>query len=1293
MAATVATLAIVSALAVGAFRLALELLPQYESQVADTVRAATGLRLSFDSLDARLGWYGPEIYFKGARIVDRDGGVLVTARAGRASLAVLRSIWFRRLEIGRVILESPRLNLLIFPDRHVELVGQAGFAKPPEQPRTQRGLDRIPRGVIEIRDATVAFRDLAAGGASWELTRVDLELSREGSSIALDGRVSLPARLGRSVEFEASASGDLETLRETAWRARVSATDIDVAGWVKLLPRDWPLPSAGRGSFRVSARGQGANVERGRANLQMTGVTLPAPAGHGAVTYRRMAGDATLVHDDGQWRLAGSQVELSLPGAAWKPTDFDLRVGLSDGKLERIGLRAGFLRIDNLTPLATFLPAGGLRERLEAAAPRGVLSNVDVGIVPVGPGRMPDLTGVATFRDVGFAPIGRAPGVTGLDGRFEGHGSDALVVLDASDVEVNWPEKWRSVRPFQHVGGRVEFSRALGGVRVAVDDGQVEAPHGEATARVRMLLRPGETPLMDIAAHARVDDIAIVRDYLPRDRIKAKALQWLDDAFLRGTVTDAELQLTGPAHGFPYREGQGVFRVTADVQDATLHYAPGWPDAAGLNARVEFRGPGMQVDATAGTVGGLAISAASADVDDWRDGFLVVRAETQADAGAACQFLSASPLATKLGDTFARLKASGPLSAQVVLFLPVHDLDQHVATVQGRADGVTLALDGVDAPATAVSGEFWVRNREFYAPKLTGQLLGGPASVTVTSEQQDGDALRTRIEAAGTLDGSRLPRVARLPLNAGLAGRTAWHASWVLQRPGQPDEPMTSSVRIDSDLAGLASGLPAPLAKKPDESRPLSIGIDTEGEDGLLVRASLGRNLRSLLEFRRGDDGLHLSRGTVRLGGGEVGSLPVVPGLHVDGRVPYLSVTDLTSLEWPGPPGRPLQDTLASVSLDVGRLEVLGYEFDAVSGSMRPGNHAWDVDVTSPAARGSLLIPYRFPGDVPLVADLDRLKVSPRVRGGDGEADPRSLPGMRIDVRDLTFLDWRLGHLTARLDHLDDGIELTDFSIDDPAYQASGSGAWKHVDGGTRSSLQLKLQSHDVRNFLRAIAMAPVIEAKNGQLDADVNWPGGPDADVLERISGAAHIQLSSGRMLSVEPGAGRILGLMSLSHLGKRLALDFKDLTGRGLSFDTVKGDFKLDAGDAYTDNLTLRGSAAEIGIAGRTDLRHRTYDQTAVVTGDLGASLGVAGALAGGPAVGAALLLFSQIFKEPLKGVARAYYRITGPWDNPEVRKIDAKELSQAAGESRPPAEPAAGDQGAAQAPPGKQDGKGGP
>jgi hypothetical protein len=40
---------------------------------------------------------------------------------------------------------------------------------------------------------------------------------------------------------------------------------------------------------------------------------------------------------------------------------------------------------------------------------------------------------------------------------------------------------------------------------------------------------------------------------------------------------------------------------------------------------------------------------------------------------------------------------------------------------------------------------------------------------------------------------------------------------------------------------------------------------------------------------------------------------------------------------------------------------------------------------------------------------------------------------------------------------------------------------------------------------------------------------------------------------------------------------------------------------------------------------------------------------------------LLFSQVFKEPLKGIARGYYRITGTWDEPVVERVDAAEAKE--------------------------------
>jgi uncharacterized protein YhdP len=212
--------------------------------------------------------------------------------------------------------------------------------------------------------------------------------------------------------------------------------------------------------------------------------------------------------------------------------------------------------------------------------------------------------------------------------------------------------------------------------------------------------------------------------------------------------------------------------------------------------------------------------------------------------------------------------------------------------------------------------------------------------------------------------------------------------------------------------------------------------------------------------------------------------------------------------------------------------------------------------------------------------------------------------------------------------------------------------------GSARGALKFKLESSNVLETLQDLGYGGSLSGKKAILDADLSWTGAPDASIAGRLSGKVRLEVDDGKLLNVEPGAGRVFGLMSVAALPRRLTLDFRDFLTKGLSYDTIRGDFRLDDGNAYTENLLLKGPAAEIGIVGRTGLETRDYDQMAVVTGSIGNSLPVAGALAGGPAVGAALLLFTQIFKEPLKGIARGYYRITGPWENPTVQRVDREE-----------------------------------
>jgi uncharacterized protein YhdP len=403
-----------------------------------------------------------------------------------------------------------------------------------------------------------------------------------------------------------------------------------------------------------------------------------------------------------------------------------------------------------------------------------------------------------------------------------------------------------------------------------------------------------------------------------------------------------------------------------------------------------------------------------------------------------------------------------------------------------------------------------------------------------------------------------------------------------------------------------------------------------------------------------------IERGLVTFGGGSANALPASPGLWLTGRVASASLTRILDLQWKETRKRSVQDWLAGADLSVDRFEALGYQFRNVGGRLRPGNRAWEVTVNGEAVNGRVVVPFSFPGEVPMVLDLSKLHFGERAPGlGERpDPDPRKLPAIRASIGDFAFDGRNFGRVDAEFARGTAGMTLNRFTMSHPAFSAEGRGSWLVRGDAAECRLDFDVETGDLKAFMNAMRLGTEVEGEHGRMSARLTWPGPPEVSALERLSGRFEISAANGELTAVEPGAGRVFSLMSLSHLPRRLALDFNDLTGDGLAFDTLTGTFRLTDGDAYTDNLTLRGSAAEIGLAGHANLKNRTYDQTAVVTGQLGASLGVAGALAGGPVVGAALLLFSQVFKEPLKGVTRGYYRITGSWDDPQVRRIDSRE-----------------------------------
>ncbi|HKU15024.1 MAG TPA: YhdP family protein [Steroidobacteraceae bacterium] len=1273
--------------------------PEYRVQLQNWISERSGLLVEFKTLSARMRLYGPELVFDQAVVRTADGArVLATARRGSVGFDLWNSIRNARLTAGRFALESPQLGLIRTQEGRIQLLGQSLL---PETEMKPFALEQLPTGRFHVRNAVVSFRDAITGRGPWSLSGVNFDVNRDSGSLELHGDASLPRTLGRQLRFSAVVQGPLQDSDHLVSTFSVDGRELDLAGWADLMPDAWPAPETGHGSIEVRGTLKGPSLLQLSADVDLAQVVAVPPTWANPLPVAdRLGAEAgeheparvrEIVHDPAEtdpgaaasaartemlsyprlafglraqkvgdvWRAALTNLNMSRPTASWLAARIEAEwQQTADGHTKASG-KADRVVLEAVWPLLAYLPESEALARLRALNASGTLDDVSLSFERDAAGAPAKYSAEAGIDDLSFAPVQQMPGAGGVSGTLRMTEAGGEFRLTSEDTHFELPRMFREPLAAQSLAGSVQWSKSGDAWTVESKDVRVTSADGRAEAQFTATIPgDGSSPVLDLTAQGTDLKVSSTHKYIPAGRLGARTLEWFDRAFLDGRVTAATLTYHGSVRDFPFRKDEGLFLVRGHVEDALFDYQPGWAPASDVTADLEFRNEGMHIHSTGANVGGLHVTEAAADIPDLKDTHLRIKAAARGDLQDGLHLLTNSPLAPALGEPFARLSGRGGLNASVDLDLPIRNLDARRIEVQARFADATVSMRDIDAPVRSLSGTLTVRNTLPAAADLQGQWLGGPLEVVI---KPDG-ATASVLNATGTAAATQLKPF--LPSAVKLSGTTQWRLATNFSA-ATGDAQRKTGVRIESDLRGLGVALPEPVGKSEAEARPFQVTLESDGEDAVLARSWLG-DVRAIVRVARSDQGWALDRGGIRADG-NAPALPSHRGLRIEGAVERFVLDDWLALRGEGDAaaghGKPLSEYLRAANVRVGTFELGGYRWSDVRGMLQATSAGWRVDVDGPGAAGQILIPEQFSGSQPLRASLERLvleKPEAESSGDDAGADtldPRSIPNLQVHVGSMRVGTRAIGMFDLKASRIPEGLRVDSVAIDGNSAHAEAQGDWVVTpEGGQQSKLKMSVTSDDVAATLRALNYSDMIEGKHGELQGELQWRGGFDLERLERATGAMSVHIENGQLVAVQPGAGRVLGLFSIAALPRRLALDFKDLTEKGLAFDSIQGDFELREGNAYTSNLLLRGPAAEIGIAGRTGLASRDYDQTAVVTGNLGASLPVAGALAGGPAVGAAVLLFSQIFKEPLKGITRGYYRITGPWDNPTVERVDA-------------------------------------
>lgn len=1261
-----AAVVILLAIALGLFRLFLPRLPEYQEDIKVWASDAIGMEVQFTGMDARWRLSGPEVEFYDAQLVSRETGrTVIAAEAVSVGIELTRFVTDRKAVVDRIAVRESRLTVQQREDGQWWIQGSPPDELLPARPDGGEGV-----GSIEIAGEDLSVVLLQAGARRPHRFRIpNLLISRDEARLAIDAAVELPAELGESLAVSATqlvANGD----EKRPWTVGVDAQNLKLAGISTLHASELAQFEGGRGDLQLSVA-----LLDGRASKATAEVDFKNVRAAGAPPFS-FAGRFELLNDPDGWLVAADDFKLDTVNGTWPSTDLRAEAGTNaDGEMSSLDLRMSYARLDDAIVFRPWLEAER-RQQLDAYDPNGVVRNLALSLSEVD-SDTPRFNVAVELDRVGVASVGDFPGVRGFSGQLRSDRTGGLFEIASAELSVSLPKYLSEPVMLDEFTGTLIWRRSDQRTTLLSDNIVFGNDDFAFETSVEISLPDGsKKPVVDLVSTWSINDIAEARKYIPYIPRIPRTSEWFQEGLLAGRIPQGTISLNGPLEQWPFDDGEGHFRVTADLRDARIKYQRRWPAADIESAEIAIDNMRLYTEKNHIVNAGNEVRNALIEIGDFRNPVLRISFESAGPLDTVRRLLAQSPVGIDVfKGRMERISIEGSGSYALDMTVPIRNWRDFDFTTRVQTDAAALKLEGFPAALTDVSGVVTIGRNDISSEDLTGTLLGGTVDIDLQPAPESMPGYRILANATGRVTADALVTELGIPYDDAIAGATDFSARLLFAR-GKQEEPQPFVAKVQSDLSGLEIALPEPFYKAAAESYPLQAGAElAPGAEALVITGDAENRLSWLLDFAKGDGSWDLDRGLVAFGG-EVARRAETRGLHFTGHADTVMLQAWFDRAGGSnaetKPGSRVVDRIRSVDMTIGSLHLLGQHIRDHHVRLDRSAEEWLVQFDGPEIVGSAAVPYDFKAGRPLVIDMERLVLpgdddTGDVVGQDKEhayTDPRALPPITINAGEFAIGTRHLGTLRATLEKTAAGLETSDLRTDDKTFEIAAEGRWVVDESdptGSHSYLAGTMKSKDVEKTMARLDYEPGIDSDEFTAKFDLNWSGGPRDDFRDTLNGEVTVRVGTGQLNDVEPGAGRMFGLMSVVALPRRLSLDFRDVFNKGFGFDEIRGRFRLENGQTYTCNLSLDGPAAQIGIVGRTGLVDRDYDQTAVVSANFGNALPVVGAALGGPGVAAVVLIFSQIFKKPLSEVGQVYYGISGSWDDPAVESVSGEAFAE--------------------------------
>lgn len=1209
---------------------------EYQAEIEQAASNAVGQPVKIGRITARWRGLNPDLVLDDVNVLDKQGQPAFSLNQVEAVLSWQTLVRWRPT-LGLLAIEGPVLHVRRSPSGRISIAGLETEGE--SDPAFAEWVLEQPR--IRVRDATIVWEDRARQAAPLILEDLQFSLENRGRRHRFGLSAEPPSALASRIEIRGEVKGTLDdAIEEIAGQVFFEMDYADLAAWKQWIDYPIHLPQ-GRGALRVWGDLSKGDVKL-TADVALEDVRIRFGQNLPELALSSLRGRLEAATKGERREIVAHKIELlTFDGIRVAPSDFRADWQLTTDGRHTGSANASFLDLGILGRLSAYLPLDERsRQLLTQYQPQGRISELRASWTLAGD-KLERYALKAGFGDLGLSAAGYFPGAKGLTGLIDVSEKAGELVLDAGKSGISLPAIFPEPDiDFDQLKARVSWAVQPDVLAVKLERLQFDGADATGVARGTYLYDGKGPGVIDLSADISRADARAVWRFLPH-AVNVTARDWVRRGVVAGKGYDGKFVLKGNLADFPFRDpATGTFFVTAKASDGKVDYVPGWPTIDNIEADLHF-GVGMKIVSNKGEILGTKLSEVTVEIPDFEshEELLLVRGKAQGPTSEFLRFIEQSPVSAMIERFTEGMKAGGNGKLDLELDLPLrHVLD---TKLRGNYQIQNNQLEVVSAlpPITGVNGQLAITEKSINASDISGHVFGGPLKVTVKSENG-----RIGIQAAGAATAGELYKHFRWPLMDQLAGTSPWKADISIRG-------RNADFVIESPLTGIVAKLPEPLNKPAGVSWPLRIERSAPDPTREQYKVTLGPKVVQALVVRRYDGKeMRGERAVIAVGDGEV-KLPE-QGLAVMLAAPRLDA-DLWRALFSGDIGQTSSQgglPLSLLAVKTPKLRLFGRDLKHADLKLRPTDGGWQIALNMDEVDGELL--WRSSGEGALQGRLRRLILRPAEEMAVGSVNPmiNSLPGMNLTVDALYLGEIPLGQLELKARNDKGAWQLDTLNLKNSDALFRGRGAWRNA-GQQQMHLDFDLAASDLGKLLDRLGYGDSIKRGTGGLNGSLDWNGPPTAIDYPSLSGKLAVIAEKGQFNKIDPGVGKLLGLISLQSLSRRLTLDFRDVLTDGLAFDRIEGKLALKKGIMQTrEPLVIRGPAVQIEMEGDVDLKNETQDMRVVVRPDLGSVAAVGVALIN-PLAGAATLLANSVMQNPLNRLFSYRYHVTGTWSDPLV------------------------------------------